>query len=450
MENKILKFLVLAVCLVAHPLYAATKADFENVLKENITSEGPGSAVIVTQGDKTLFLGARGMANIELNSPLTDKNVFRLGSITKQFTGAAIMMLQEQGKLSVKDNIHKYVKDFPTEGHTVTIEQLLTHTSGLANYTDSQETMTKRIQESIGLDEMITLFAKEKMHFAPGEAMRYSNTGYVLLGKIIEIASGQDYAEFIEENIFKKLGMKNSYYGGRQIIKNRALGYTLHESGVANASLIDMSWPHAAGSLLSTVEDLNIWYRALKDGKLISKESYKQMIQPIVLKDGSESAYGYGLGMYKINKYDAVGHGGGIPGFGTNAFYIPEKDIFVAVFNNTDSSNPRNLALRLAALALDVELPEFKSVKVNESKLKRLMGSYQLESGSVRTLSLEDGVVYSKRDDGRKWKIVPMSDNSFYFEGSLSYFVIEKNKQGKTVMNFYSDLADKPEPAIKK
>lgn len=449
MDRRILKTFIFVFLIASSQTYAASRAQYEALLDNSVDSKGPGSAVIVTQGDETLFIGARGMANIELNTPLNEKNVFRLGSITKQFTAAAIMMLQEQKKLSIKDNIHKYVKDFPTEGHTVTIEHLLAHSSGIANYTDSQETMTKRIQESVGLDEMLALFAKDKMYFSPGEQMRYSNTGYVLLGKIIEVASGQDYASFIEKNIFNKLGMKNSYYGGRKIIKNRALGYTIENGAVANASFIDMSWPHAAGSLLSTVEDLNSWFRALKDGRIMSKESYAKMIKPFTFNNGTTSDYGYGLGVYKINKYDAVGHGGGIPGFGTNAFYLPQKDIFIAVFNNTDRANPRDLAMRLAALALEIELPEFKEVKVDENKLKSMMGTYRLQSGSVRTLTLEEGVVYSQRDQGRKWKITPMSDNSFYFDGSLSYFVIEENESGSQIMNFYSNLADKPEPAVK-
>ena len=173
------------------------------------------------------------------------------------------------------------------------------------------------------------------------------------------------------------------------------------------------------------------------------------MIQPFKLNDGTESNYGYGLGLTKINQYEAIGHGGGIPGFATQAFYFPQKDIFVAVFSNADFASPRYIAIQLAALALDIDIPEFKPAKVDSGKLKAMMGTYKLASGSVRQLSLENGKVYSQRDQGRKWEIIPMSENSFYFEGSLSYFVIEKNDAGETVMNFYSDLAEKPEPAIK-
>lgn len=428
----------------------ATKSSYDKVLANFVDEKGPGAAAIISQHGKVLYKGALGMANIELQVPLTADSIFRLGSITKQFTGAAIMMLAEQGKLSVTDDIHKYVPDFPTEGQVVTIANLLSHTSGIANYTEVEHVWRKLIPTETSLDEMLTEFAKHPMPLKTGEAMRYSNTGYVLLGKIIEVASKKTYADFIEQDIFAKLGMKNSHFGGTQLIANRAAGYSRTEQGIVNADPINMMWPHAAGSLLSTVEDLNIWFTALRDGTLISKASYKQMITPFILNDKSTSHYGFGLGMFKVNKYAAIGHGGGIHGFVTNAFYLPEKDLYVAVLNNSDSDGaPRDIALMLAARALNIDIPEFKSVTLSDNKIKALMGTYQVNEESQRTLTFEEGKIYSQRDDGRKWIIKPMSDNSFYYQGSLSYFSIDINEQGKQVMNFYSDLSTEPNPAVK-
>lgn len=428
----------------------ATKKSYDNVLATFVDEKGPGAAAIVSQHGKVLYKGALGLANIELQVPLTTDSIFRLGSITKQFTAAAIMMLAEQGKLSVNDDIHKYVPDFPTEGQVVTIANLLSHTSGIANYTEVEHIWKNLIPTETSLDEMLTEFAKQPMPLKTGEAMRYSNTGYVLLGKIIEVASKKNYADFIEQDIFAKLGMKNSHFGGTQLIGNRASGYSRTEQGVVNADPINMMWPHAAGSLLSTVDDLDIWFTALRDGTLISKASYKKMITPFKLNDKSTSDYGYGLGMFDVNKYTAIGHGGGIHGFVTHAFYIPEEDLYVAVLNNSDSDGaPRDIALLLAAKALNIKVPEFKAITLSDKKIKTMMGSYQVNDESQRTLSFENGEVYSKRDDGRKWVIKPMSDNSFYYEGSLSYFSIEINEQGKQVMNFYSGLSNDASPAVK-
>lgn len=428
--------------------HAVSKTSYEKILEKQVATDGPGLAVIVQQGEKTVFKGARGMANIELGVPLSSNSVFRLGSITKQFTAAAIMMLQEQGKLSINDDIKMYVPDFPTGDNKVTLAHLLAHTSGINNYTNNQETMEKLVQAPVSLDEMLVKFAKEPLLFAAGEKMQYSNTGYVLLGKVIEVVSGQSYASFVEENIFKKLGMKDSRYGGRQLIPNRAAGYTSTGQEIHNASLIDMSWPHAAGSLLSTVNDLAIWNRALVEGKVVSNESYQLMTTPFKFNNGTESDYGFGLRVFNLNKYKAIGHAGGIPGFSTNAFYIPEKDLYVAVLANSDRQNPHVPSLLLAAEALGIDLPKFKTVAVPEKKLKKLMGTYQISEESQRVLSLDNGKVFTQRDGGHKWEVLPMSENSFYYEGSLTYFVIE-NENGSKVMNFYSNLSDKPEKAIK-
>ena len=428
-----------------------SKESYDKVLTSFIDATGPGAAVIVSQHGKVLYKSARGMANIELQVPLTTANVFRLGSITKQFTAAAIMMLAEQGKLSIDDDIHQYVPDFPTEGQIVTIAHLLSHTSGIANYTEDEHVWKNLISTQTTLDDMLVEFAKHPMPLKTGEAMRYSNTGYVLLGKIIEVASKKYYADFIEQDIFAKLGMKNSFFGGTQLITNRAYGYSRSENGVVNADPINMMWPHAAGSLLSTVDDLNIWFTALHRGKLVSKASYKAMVTPFILNDKSTSDYGYGLGMYKVNKFNAIGHGGGIHGFSTHAFYLPEHDLYIAVLNNSDSDGaPRDIALLLAARALNIDIPEFNAIQLSDNKITPLMGSYQVSEDSQRTLSFENGTIYSQRDDGRKWVIKPMTDNSFYYEGSLSYFTIDKNAQGQSVMNFYSALSIEPSPAVKK
>ncbi len=451
-----MKRIILGLVLLSFALnsqWAVAQPDNQNnydaILAKYLPADGPGAAVIISKKGKVIYQGARGLANIEHNVPLTTESVFRLGSITKQFTAAAIMMLQEQKKLNVKDNIHQYLPNFPTEGNEVTIENLLNHTSGIANYTEDRELFQKEIQVPVTLDEMLIRFSKHPMALKTGEAMRYSNTGYVLLGKIIEIASGQSYTEFIEQNIFKKLGMKSSRYGGFQIIPNRASGYEMSEQGVANTSHIDMTWPHAAGSLLSTVGDLNIWFNALTSGKLISKSSYQQMVTPFKLNDGSISNYGFGLGMSQFNKYESITHSGGIHGFVTYAFYLPSEDLYLAVLTNLSSGNPALVGNLIAADVLDIALPVFEAIKLNKAKAKKLMGQYKLESGGVRRLFMEKGKVYTKRDEGRQFEVIPMLNNSFYYEDSLAYFVIKTNEKGEQVMHFHGNFSTESQKAIK-
>jgi CubicO group peptidase (beta-lactamase class C family) len=429
---------------------ASNSAKYEALLKNYINANEPGMAVIVEKNGKILFSDAHGMANLELAVPLNTQHVFSIGSISKEFTATAIIMLLEQGKLKLQDDIHKYVPDFPTEEHKVTIEHLLTHTSGIANYTENENIWHNLITTPATLDEMLKEFTKDKMHFAPGQAMRYSNTGYMLLGKIIEVVSGQTYAEFIQKNIFQKLGMNNSQSGGLQLIKNRVAGYSKVNDGFSNAKLFNMNWFYAAGSLVSTVEDLAKWNRALTHCKIISCKNYQQMISPFTLNDGRKSEYGYGLSNTILGEFQAVWHGGSVPGFANYAVYFPERDIYIAVLSNADTLDPNYIAHLLSAEALGITMPEFKPAEVNDLELKALMGRYELPSKSTRTLSMENGKIYAQRDDYDKWQVIPMSPNSFYYQGSLTYFVIEKDESGNMLMNFYGLLDEVPSVAIKK
>lgn len=440
----------LAMVTLSLAVATGAKADmsYQEILSKYTDENSAGVAVIVKKGDKVLFHEAEGKANIELDVSLDENHIFRIGSITKQFTAAAILMLHEQGKLSIYDNIHKYVPDFPTEGNEVKLVHLLSHTSGINNYTNNRETFTKRIQELVSTDEMLALFAKEPMLFKTGEQYGYSNTGYVLLGKVIEEVSKQSYGNFVKDHIFKKLDMKNSHYGGRQIIPNRASGYSKMGQIDINAALIDMSWPHAAGALLSTVEDLAKWNEALSSGKVISKENYELMTTGFTLNDGSQASYGFGLGTGKVGAYKSVGHGGGIPGFSTDSIYIPEKDVFVAAFANSDSISPSMILNLMAAKALDIEVPAFKEVTIDDKKVGPLLGKYELEGGGVRAFTLKNGKLFTQRDNGRLFEVKAMSENSFYYPDSLVYFDIEK-EAGSYVMKFYRNLDNTPAIAKK-
>ena len=437
---------LLTPCLVkANP----TASQYQEILNENLAENEPGVSVIISKNGKVLFKGARGLANLEHNIALNEQSVLRLGSISKQFTAAAIMMLQEQGKLAVTDDIHKYVASFPTEGNLVTIENLLTHTSGIANYTDDDDLFDKEIQVPTSVDDTLARFAKHPMVFKPGEAMAYSNTGYSLLGKIIEVASGQSYKDFIEQHIFKKLKMNQSSYEGQEIVAHRAAGYEQTEQGFINTSYINMDWPYAAGALISTPTDLNIWFNALSSGKLISKAGYEKMVSPFKLNDGSFSSYGYGLIIKPLNEYTVIKHTGGINGFLAHARYIPEQKLYVAVLANSNHINPIFINEKLTAKALGIALPEFKKAEVTEQQLAPVLGDYRIDENTLRSLIFENDVLYSKRTGGDKTKLITMSKNSFYYPNSNNYLVIEKNSQGQLVMKYFSGLSTTPTEATK-
>ncbi|MEO1088727.1 MAG: serine hydrolase domain-containing protein, partial [Acidobacteriota bacterium] len=284
---------VLSLC--ASAAWAAPAAEFAAYLDEAYPAHGPGAAALVVKGGDVVYRGARGMANLELGVALEPDHVFRLGSITKQFTGAAIMLLADDGELSVEDPITKFLPDYPTHGHEITVEHLLIHTSGVTSYTGIPGYMTgEKIRRDLSTDELVDVFDELPMDFAPGEAWNYSNSGYVLLGAIVEEVSGMSYADFVQTRIFDPIGMKDSHYGGHQLVPRRVEGYDGGPGEYRNTAYLSMTQPHAAGSLLSTVDDLARWQAAFWAGEVVSMESVERMTKRYHLNDGEAFDYGYG------------------------------------------------------------------------------------------------------------------------------------------------------------
>ncbi len=260
-----------------------------------------GMSVAVIRGRDTLKLKGYGSADLELGVPTPDRAVYEIGSVTKQFTAAAILQLQDDGKLQLDDNITKYLPDYPTQGYTVTIRRLLDHTSGIKGYTEIPKfgtIMTRHLPK----DSLVDLFKNEKFDFAPGEAQVYNNSAYFLAGLIIEKASGMSYADYIKKTLFDKAGMKDSRYCSESaIIPRKAHGYDMGPDGLVNKGFIDHAYPFSAGSLCSTVGDMAAWNRALHGGKVLSPAAYRELITPGVLNDGTKLRYAKGLALHDFN-----------------------------------------------------------------------------------------------------------------------------------------------------
>lgn len=323
------------------------------VLNEFKDNNGPGGVFMIAQKGNIIYQKAFGKANLELNVNLTPQNVFQLGSITKQFTAVAVLMLEEQGKLQVQNPISKYIPDYPS-GNKITIHHLLTHTSGIKDFT-KMKSLNEIAQKEMTPKAMVDFFKNEPVNFAPGEKFDYNNSGYVLLGYIIELVSGQTYADFIRTKIFEKIGMRHSYYAtDRQIINKRAYGYHKKENGYVNKTLINFSVPYASGSLMSTATDMLKWQNALNQNLLLHAESTKKAFSTYRLNNGEEFTYGYGWHIKTINHTPSREHGGSIFGFKTMGVYIPSADIYVLGLSNCDCNSPTQATRDIAALALQV------------------------------------------------------------------------------------------------
>lgn len=327
-----------------------SESAYAELLDKHFDRDGPGASVLVMKKGENIYRNAIGFANLELEVLMKPEHVHRIGSITKQFTAVAILMLWEQGKLDLQDPITKFIPDYPTKGKTITVEHLLTHTSGIKSMT-GMPGFFEQAKNDISTTEMMDYFKNEPMDFDPGEEFRYNNSGYYLLGVIIENLSGKTYADFIQANIIGRTGMHNSHYGGFQkLIPMRADGYEAQGEQYVNAAYLSMTQPYAAGALVSNVDDLYNWYKALFSYQLIKKETLEKAFEPYQLNNGEYTEYGYGWGVGTLYGSPKIEHGGGIPGFLTQCIYLPEEELFVVVFSNCNCQSPSAVAELIAGI----------------------------------------------------------------------------------------------------
>ncbi|NIL99952.1 MAG: serine hydrolase [Acidobacteria bacterium] len=437
-------------------LSAGTRADerserIDAILDRCYPADGPGAAVIAVRGGEVVYRGARGMADLENGLPLTPESVFRLGSITKQFTAAAILLLVERGELSLSDRLTEFLPDYPVHDPQITIEHLLTHTSGIFNYTDIPGYIREGVRLDVTVGELIDGFKDQPPKFAPGERFSYSNSGYVLLGAIIETVSGQSYEEFIRRNVFEPLGMKHSYYGSHtRLIPRRARGYDGSPGEWSNADFISMTHPHGAGGLLSTVDDLAIWDAALYTDRLLRPESVRKMMRGFTLNDGSGSPYGLGFGIGSVRGRSAVFHGGGIHGFTTYATRLPDERIYVAVLTNTPGlpAEPGYVANRIAALVAGDPFREFRRISLSPAVLGGYVGVYRIDETTEWIVTLDGTRLYTQRTGGQRTPAFPHSKTGFFHENSFAHFELVEDGSGQVVeMLMYADGGDEPERA---
>lgn len=442
--------LSLALTVASLPAIAATPpapADVarfaEQQLQDNYPSDGPGAALLVARGDQVLFRGARGQASVELGVPLTPDSVFRIGSVTKQFAAAGLLKLVEAGKVSLDDPLSKYLPDYPNGAH-ITVRQLLNHTSGVKSYTGIPGVMAGPIRMDLSTAQLIDTFKNQPVDFAPGAQWAYNNSGYVLVGAVIEAASGQPWHAYLQQALFEPLGLKHTRWGDdHALIPGQVQGYTLSQGRPAPANYASMSQPHAAGALVSTVDDLMRWNRTLHEGKLLRDDLYARMIEA----EGAarKEHYGYGIERTTLRGGDLLAHGGGIFGAMSFLLYLPGSDTTVAIVQNSDSVAPGKrppevLARKLAAYAIGQPYPEARPVALDAARLKSLEGVYRSDAKTARAMQVIDGRLVSQRIGGQRVPMTAIGPDEFLFEDGLSRLRFERDAAGAvTGTRFYAD-----------
>lgn len=362
--------------------------------------ESAGLAVAVVRGRDTLLFKGYGQSDVENRVPVTPNTVFRVGSVTKQFTSAAIMQLVEQGKVGLDDVSTKYLPNFPTHGRRVLVRHLLNHTSGIPSYTDIGARFGRVARLDLPPDSLLAIVATDSLMFEPGTHFYYNNTGYFMLGQVIERATGTPYGRYLEQTLFKSAGLSNTWYcDTRRLIANRAQGYDRVGQTFVNADYLAMSLPNAAGSLCSTVGDLVSWTQQLHGGTVVSPASLTQMTTPETLPSGRPMRYGYALTVDTVGTHPLVEHGGGINGFSAYLSYAPADSLVVAVLTNTASAPSSRVARDLVHAALGVPAPVAAAVQelpLTPAERARYVGEYAVTQpdGTRRTARVFD-------DDGQ-------------------------------------------------
>ena len=398
------------------------------VVKAQSAGDRFKGSVLVAKDGTTVFEQSSGWENIEWKIPNTAVTKFRLGSMTKQFTAAAILLLEEQGKLKVEDPLSKFIPSAPEAWKPVTLYHLLTHTSGIPSFTDLPEYgMWKLSPESPA--QMMAHIRDKPLDFPPGEKFKYSNSGYVLLGWVVELASGQSYETFLREHIFRPLGMNDSGYDSNTaVIPQRASGYMPGPTGLTNAPYIDMHVPGGAGALYSTAADLLRWTQGLFGGKLLSAASLEKMTTPF------KSSYAFGLGVSTVKGHKVISHEGGIEGFDTQLTYYPESKVTVVVLANVNGTAVGELAGQLAALAFGETVTlsaERKDVEVPVAVLQRYVGVYRLSSRITNTIRRTDGRLTTQLSGQAALPLFAESEKRFFLkivDAQVEFFTDEQGK----------------------
>jgi CubicO group peptidase (beta-lactamase class C family) len=341
-----------------------------------LANRAVGTVAAVVKGNDTLLMKGYGKADVEWDVPMPADAMFEIGSVTKQFTAAAILQLRDEGKLSLDDEITKWLPDVDTRGNRVTVRRLLDHTSGVVG-TETREFNLLSWNPSVPRDSVIALINRYPFQFPTGTMQMYNNTAFWLAGLIIEKASGMTYADYIEQRIFAPLGMTRSMYcNSGENVPRRAHGYVVYNNGViSRAPTNPHTWiPFSAGSLCSTAGDLVKWVEALHGGKVLSPGSYQEMITPAKLDDGTPLRYGLGIAVQKdVRGLPYIGHGGSVRGFDADTRWYPDARLAVVVLMN-NGGDAGDVAGKLAAELLPWQRP---AVAAFPGDATPLVGTYK-------------------------------------------------------------------------
>lgn len=424
-------FFILALALTVLSLSVAAQTDkIDDYVKAELEKQKiPSLSIAVVRNGEIVKAKGYGLANVELNVAASPETIFQSGSVGKQFTATAVMMLVEDGKIALDDKINKYFTDGPEKWSGITVRHLLTHTAGTTDHPKDLD-----FRRDYTEAELLKLAAEIPLAFAPGENWSYSNMGYVMLGILISRVTGKFYGEFLQERIFKPLGMNTArIISEADIVPNRAAGYRMPKGELKNQEWVSPSMNTTAdGSLYLTVLDLAKWDAALYTEKLLKKPSLDQMWTPVKLNNGKTKQYGFGWALADVRGHRIIEHGGAWQGFTSHiARYVDDK-LTVIVLANRAGANPGAIAHGIAGLYNpDLAPPERKEARVDPKVLNDYAGQYEVTPGFVLNITVEADKLWVQPTGQRKAELFPESETKFFFKVVDAQVTFVKDAAGK-------------------
>ena len=390
----------------------------DELLTKQFKPTEPGCAILVARQGQIIYQKAFGSADLELNVPLTPEMVFKLASVTKQFTAVAILQLVEQGKIYLQDSLQKFIPDFPSKGYTITIENLLTHTSGIRDYMQINYQTQNMERWDFEPKQLIDSFKNYPLQFEPGTKFSYSNSGYYLLGYIIEKVSQKSYQSYVRDNILTPLALTHTYFDSDGIIiPRRVNGYRKDKTDFRNADFWSPTIAYSAGELLSTTEDLYKWFKGLLAYKILKKETLEKALTPFTLKNGSVTTYGYGWYIQNLSNVRSIEHSGKMNGFTCNEIYYPQQDVFIAALFNCENALKDEISKDISEIVLGQSLQT--GIKISDDILNSYIGTYSLATDPNRTLVIlkENNHLIAKVSKQKTFELLFQTTTKFQLNG---------------------------------
>jgi len=445
--NKLISLFIILLLFVASS-FGQIKQDgklaksLDELIPKRLTEIAPGCVVLIAKDNEIIYRKAFGTANIELDILMKPDMLFRTGSMGKQYTAIAVLQLVEQGKIGLQDSIQKYIKDFPSKGYTITIENLLTNTSGIKDYLSEISNPSKE-KESYTPKEGVDYIKDAPLNFKPGSNFQYSNSNYFLLGYIIESVTGKTYEAYLQENVLDNAGLKNTFYiHPEKNIPEMSLGYSKFDGKIEKATLQEITVIYSAGGLISNADDIFKWHQALYNQQLVKMETLEKATTPFKFADGTFSQYACGWFVKNIDGSKTIEHSGSTDGFQSDEIYLPGENVFVVALYNCYEADMDWQVLTNDIARLAIGKPLNNDVKVSGANLKMYVGTYEVTLNNVNhklIVTFNDGSLFIEaaniEDRLPKVQMYAKTENEFFIkEADLRFeFVKDTDNSFKIV-----------------